>query len=329
MDSPIYLTSDLHELGYADIDIDFEIGTCRGDNPATNDFEFSAADLPDGAAAIYIDETEYGGIIECSSQTTESSDVTYSGYTWRGLLNKWLICPPEGEDYYVTSGDLNSIIAEILTDVLGGFFSVPDTEYGVSVSSYQFTRYCTVLEGLEKLLEENGARLYIHADKAGSGEPIVVTVEAAAAETVSGSFDEDSELDLTFTDDRMGINHLICMGSGDLADRQRVDLYIDESGGVSLTQYYTGFDERQELYDYGNVESEEELISYGTERLLAVASAKSISIDIPDESKELEIGDIAAGIFPDGSQVESPIVKKILTITGGSIDIAYEVEGEQ
>ena len=329
MDNPIYLTSDLHEIGYADVDIDFEVGTCRGDSPASNDFEFADPALPDTAGAIYINGTEFGGIIEYTHANTEDADSTYKGWTWRGLLDQCIICPDDGDDYKIVSGDINDIIAELTEDVLGGFFTAPTAQYGTSVTSYQFTRYCSLLEGLERLCEDNGARLYIHADKPAAGEAVTVTVEAAAAETISGSFDDDSELDLTYTNDRMGINHLICLGQGDLAERERVDLYIGSDGSVGTTQYYTGFDERTDTYDYSNAESTEDLTDHGSERLLEIASSKSMGIEIPDDSRELEVGDIAAGTFPDGTTIEAAITKKIVTITGGTPSITYTVEGEQ
>ena len=328
MDNVIFLTSDLHEIGYADIEIDFEVGSSLIDNPATNDFEFEAYNVPDDAAAIYIDGTEFGGIIEYKKQTTEDDSITYQGFTWRGLLSQWVICPDDGEDYKIVSGDLNAVIKDVLADVLGGFFNVPDTDYGISVTNYQFNRYCTVLEGLEKLVQDNDAKLYIHADKTASGEPIEITVEAADVDTISGSFDEDTELTLLYTNDEMGINHLICLGSGELAERQRIDLYIDGDGNVSGTQYYTGFDERQEVYDFSNAESEDDLESYGKTRLKKLQDTKTMEIKIPDDSGEYEVGDIASGIFPDGTTISSPITKKVLKITAKTTKITYEVEGD-
>lgn len=57
----IFITSDLHELGEADIDVDAEFGTSE----APNDFEFATSlnnlDEPGG---FYISGTEIGGFID-------------------------------------------------------------------------------------------------------------------------------------------------------------------------------------------------------------------------------------------------------------------------
>jgi hypothetical protein len=106
-----------------------------------------------------------------------------------------------------------------------------------------------------------------------------------------------------------------------------VDLYIDENGEVSTTQYYTGFQERTAFYDYGSAESEQDLIDNGTEELLNLASSKSLTMKSPQDI-ELEIGDTVKGVFLDGTTIISPIVKKIYKITNGLSTVEYKIKGE-
>ena len=156
-----------------------------------------------------------------------------------------------------------------------------------------------------------------------------VFCEAVKAATLEGQYDEDTGLKLRFIRNRMGINHLICMGTGQLQERQRIDLYIQEDGTIGKTQYYTGFLERTAYYDYNNVESLEELEKSGTEKLKELAGYRKLEINSVEET-ELEVGDIVVGRHRSmGIVVEKPIIKKILTIEGGKTSIEYQVKGEE
>ena len=76
-------------------------------------------------------------------------------------------------------------------------------------------------------------RLDIYAEKAGPGGQVQLYCRALPITKLEGEYNNDVGLTLTFTDDRMGINHLICMGKGELQERQRVDFYIGPSGKVT------------------------------------------------------------------------------------------------
>lgn len=320
----ILLDKDLKEIGPVSLDIDFEVG----DISALNDFELTAQS-PLDAYAIYIPDTEWGGIIEYDEGTTDSESLTLKGWTWRGLLSQEIIEPPAGSDYKIVSGELNDILRDILSDVLGGFFVVPNVNTGKSITSHQFRLYTTVLEGLMDMLSDCGYRLNIYAKKTEAGGRVQVFCEAVPVTTVEGQYDEDTGLGLRFVRSQMGINHLVCMGTGQLQNRQRVDLYVQEDGSIGKTQYYTGLLERTAYYDYNNAESLEELEESGKKRLRELAGYKKLEItDV--EGQSLEIGDIVVGRHRAmGITVEKPVIKKILTIQGGKETIEYQVKGEE
>lgn len=320
----ILLDKNMKEIGQVSLDVDFEVG----DISALNDFELiSPASLD--AYAIYIPDTEWGGIIEYDEGTTDSESLTLKGWTWRGLLSQEIIEPPAGSDYKIVSGELNVIIRDILSEVLGGFFTVPNVNTGKSITSHQFKLYATVLEGLMDMLSDCGYRLKVYAKKAEAGGRVQVFCEAVPAVTIEGQYDEDTGLGLRFIRSQMGINHLVCMGTGQLQDRQRVDLYVQEDGSIGKTQYYTGFLERTAYYDYNNAESLDELEESGKKRLRELAGYKKLEItDV--EGQSLEIGDIVIGRHRSmGITVEKPVIKKILTIQGGKETIEYQVKGEE
>ena len=152
-----------------------------------------------------------------------------------------------------------------------------------------------------------------------------VCCRALPAKKLEGEYNNDLGLTLTFTNDQMGINHLICMGKGELQNRQKLDLYIGKNGKVTTTQYYTGLAERQAYYDYSSAESLAELRKSGNEKLKKLAGSKKLRIDA--ESVDLNVGDIVVGRYREtGLVVEAPISKKIYRISDGRMTIEYGVK---
>ncbi len=316
----IMLTKQLHEIGPCDYDGDFEIGY---PGAASNTLQFSGV-FPSSCGGMYLPGTEFGGLFEYHYEKTGSNVITKKGYTWRGLLSQSIIIPDPGNDYKVVSGDANAVIKSLLQDLLGGFFYVPDEESGITITNYTFPLYCTTLDGLMTMLDEYGARLYIHADKTAAGEAVRVTAEAAPKQTLIGTLSEDSPVPLTYTDNQMGINHLVCMGSGQLQNRLRVDLYADNKGRISTTKYYTGFKERTAYYDYSSADSVSSLTSYGKKRLKELMSGQSLQVD--SVNVENEVGDLISG-YVNKTSVTVPIERKVLSVKGGVYKTTYRLKG--
>ena len=84
-------------------------------------------------------------------------------------------------------------------------------------------------------------------------------------------------LNFTIEQNKLPPNHLICLGKGDWAERQLLNLYINKNVEVPQTPYYTGLDEVAQTYNYSNVESDEELLKSGKEKLLKSTST-SLSV---------------------------------------------------
>ena len=316
----IMISNSMHEYAaITPISFECEVGT--GD--ASNDFELRGYDVFQGG--VYIPGTEYGGLIECSEDTTGEDLHTYKGWTWRGLLTQAVVSPPDGEDYYTASGDLHEIISGLVSTRFSGLFTVPAELTGVT-AEFQADRYCTVHEALTDLCEENGYKLVIEAYKA---DTVKVELRAEPVVTVAGTYNEDNRLSLTFADNRMGINHLICMGSGELRNRQRVDLYVDQNGNIGTTKYHTGLWEREQYFDYPNAESLAELTKQGKKRLKEVMSKKTLQINrITDV--EMDVGDIVTGKHTvSGTSVSAPIDRKSFTYSGGIVRLEYHVKEDR
>ena len=316
----IMISNSMHEYAaITPISFECEVGT--GD--ASNDFELRGYDVFQGG--VYIPGTEYGGLIECPEDTTGEDLHTYKGWTWRGLLTQAVVSPPDGEDYYTASGDLHEIISGLVSTRFSGLFTVPAELTGVT-AEFQADRYCTVHEALTDLCEENGYKLVIEAYKA---DTVKVELRAEPVVTVAGTYNEDNRLSLTFADNRMGINHLICMGSGELRNRQRVDLYVDQNGNIGTTKYHTGLWEREQYFDYPNAESLAELEKQGRKRLKEVMSKKTLQIN-RIQDVEMDIGDIVTGKHTvSGTSVSAPIDRKSFTYSGGTMRLEYHVKEDR
>lgn len=288
-----------------------------------NDFEITVSidnNKLSHSDQIYIPNTEYGGIVDKVKADTRSSKVFYSGRTWRGILAKKIIKPPVGEAYYTVSGEANAIIEEIIDDAdLSGIFTVAEAT-DITISSYKFKRYTDLLSGLTAMLRTANALLKISYVN-GSVE---LTAEQITDYSPDIEFSQDSRIYFTAEDNKGGVNHLICLGRGELEERQVVDLYVDENGNIGNTQYYFGLDEITDKLDYPNAESSEELINKGIERLKELANSSSVEVNV--EGMDFELGDIVAGRERiTGLYVSKPITQKIVRIENGTAKIEYKV----
>jgi hypothetical protein len=259
----------------------------------------------------------------------------WNGLTWRGLLDKDIIEPPSGQAYRIVSGECNALIGQILAlnGGTGTLFTAATANTGKTVINFQFDRYTTKLKGLAKMLLSVGMRLEIAAKMGGPNAPFSIIVSAVPITDYSDSIEwsQNSRVAVQITDNKGGINHLICLGSGELAARQRIDLYVHSDGTIGTGgKYYTGIRERKAVYDYGSVESADDLMSYGIDRLTELMDKKELVIKVTDDFDEVDIGDIIGGRDYDaGVSLSKPVTGKILRLQDGKTTIEINVEGEQ
>lgn len=276
---------------------------------------------------VFIPGTEFGGIVKDIISLTKSKTVKFMGDTWRGMLSKKIISPPSGQDYLTVSGELNEVLRKMLKEHFGDWFVVPEESTEVTVN-YQFNRYVTLLEGLTSLLESVNYKLSIKYIQGAPGEAGYVEVSAAPINNYSEEeeYSQDCNIKMTVRDYRRGINHLICLGEGELKDRIRVDLYIQKDGSIDKTQYYKGLEERTDVYDYSSADVAE-LEEGGEKRLKELADYKEFDMNI--EKANLELGDIVSGRdHITGLYVVKPVIQKILKISTGKERIDYKLKGD-
>lgn len=158
---------------------------------------------------IYVPETEFGGIIGNVLTSTALDYVELKGYTWRGQMGKKIIQPAKGQDYRRVSGELNTVLRALIEPEFDGLYVVPTIDTGVSVSNYQFDRYCTLLDGITKMLSSKGYRLDIrHRREHGTTGYISVCAVPIQDYSKEIELSKDSGLTYTMDDKRNGVNHL-------------------------------------------------------------------------------------------------------------------------
>ena len=279
---------------------------------------------------FYIKNTEFGGIIGRKKINTAEDTISLYGRTWRGKLDKKIIRPPGGQDYRKVSGELNSVLNTLVTEQFNDYFVVSQADTGVSVTNYQFDRYCTLLAGITKMLKSVGYKLHIEYIQQERGQPGYVELSAVPIVDYSERIElsQDSRLNFTFDETKNGVNHLVCLGKGELQDRQVIDLYVGQSGSIGTTQYYTGVQEVAEVYESTSAETEE-LEEKGREKLQELMNSTSFSMDVETLGMEVEIGDIIGGRdYVTGMYAAKPIAKKIYKVSGGKVSLEYEIEGD-
>lgn len=336
----IYMNTAKEELGVLQ-SYDFDLAFGEDEN----NFELKIAAVNHCCEAgyyLFIDGTEYGGIVDDIQVDTEKNEVTYSGRTWHGILGSKVILPLQNKDkktgdvtykhtdangslvnkYLVISGNAHACINCVLFRAgLNTLFKVSSDAAPKDVVEYQFDRYTDVYSGLRKMLKSVGLKLRT-TFKDG-------IVELSAVEQYDFSQDEEFTPDgISFVLKRKykTVNHLICLGSGELADRMVVHLYADENGTISQSQTLTGMEEYTAILDYPNVESEEELISSGKDRLKSLWAQNNLSISFDPNDDIYDLGDIV-GAYDNVTKaaVVAEIIKKIVRVQNGMVTISYKV----
>ena len=299
---------------------DFQLTISRGD---------WKGDIVTGCR-VFRPGTEYGGLIRRRGTDTKEDIVTPGGYTWRGMLDKKVIEPPTGQDYRTVSGELHEIMKALVEPEFPGLFLVPEISTGVTVSNFQFDRFCTLLDGIQKMLRSVGYRIDIVYMQQERGFPGFVQVSAKQIVDYSGQVElsTDNRLNFTAKVQEDGVNHLICLGKGELKDRAVIHLYAQPDGSIGSTQYYTGVDEVTETYENSGAEIED-LEKGGREKLQDLMNQQSFTMDIAALGIEVEIGDIIGGRdYLTGIYVQKPVAGKIWTYDNGVESMEYKIEGE-
>lgn len=279
---------------------------------------------------FYVPDTEYGGIIRGVNPVTEDGIVKLTGPIWRGILDKKAI-NSQVNDYIYLNGEANSELRRlIVTEGLNSLFVVSTEDSGIVFNNYRIPLQEYLLTGFTDALAFYGGRLeikYISGEPNGKGY-VFLRVAKIIDHSEKIEVSEDGNVKLNILDFRGGINHLICLGKGELSERQRVDLYAWTDGSIRKEQYYTGIEENVQYYENTSTESLEELEEDGRKKFEDLKNYKQLRISVSD--MDLELGDIVGGRERITEiTMKSQVVRKIVTINGkGRMSIDYKLKGE-
>ena len=273
---------------------------------------------------IYIPGTEYGGLYKRLESDTKNNSVSVGGLTWRGMLQKKIISPPSGQDYATDSGELNAILGARVSAAFPGLFVGSSESTGVTVS-FQYQRYVTMYDGLKALLKSVGYKMQIEYDQIR--RKVVVSAVPIVDYSSEIEYSSDMSADYSMTIDRTGINHLVCLGSGELRNRIVVHLYVDGNGVISQTQTFFGENEIAEVYDYAGA-SRDDLIQSGVDQLKGELNLNEFAIELESE-REVQIGDVVGSRdYITGYTVTAPITTKIVKFEDGFVNIEYKLSSD-
>ena len=290
-----------------------------------NNFEVSIVDdnhCCEEGSLLYIEGTEYGGVVDAIKVATKENEVTYKGRTWHGVLASKVIEPDSGQDYLLLNGEANALIGTLLQRLgLTDLFAASSVDSELTINNYTMNRYIDAYAGIRKMLTEAGGKLQF---KFSRGK-VVLSAVSAVDYSQDEQFDND-QVEMEIEKHYNKTNHLICLGKGDLAQREVVHLYADKDGNISTTQTLYGLDEITAVYDYANAESLEELTNSGIEKLTEYASKDMVNLNFDAEQNVYDIGDIVGATeYHTGIITREQITKKIVTINNGHVNIEYKV----
>lgn len=279
---------------------------------------------------IFAPGTEYGGIIRGVNPVTEDGIIKLKGPTWRGILDQQPIFE-DANTYFYLDGEANSVLSERIAALgLNDLFVVDPGDSGIYFSNYKVPLQSMLMTAFSDALYELNARLdikYIKGDANGCGY-VMLSVKAVEDHSETIEISEDGNVKLNILDYRGGVNHMVCLGGGELESRSRVDLYAWPDGTIKKTQYYTGIQRNCMYYENSNADTVEELEEDGRKKFEDVKNYKQLRISV--SNLDLELGDIVGGRERiTGITMKSPVVRKILTVTGrGRESIQYKLKGD-
>lgn len=300
---------------------DFTLDLAFGSDENAFSLECEAAHAPEEGQFVFIDGTEYGGVVDkvtYEAGREASGTVLCKGRTWHGILAGKRLLPDSGSGYLSVGGKAGDALASLIERMgLSGLFSVAADD---SAIEYTFERFVDGYSGLKAMAKANGRKVAMRR-KGGK-----VEISLPPAVDYANKVDSDL-LDFTLTSVYRCVNHLVCAGTGELENRAVVHFYADSAGNVSHTQSLFGVDEISALYDYSNAD-EEKLEEEGRKKLQEYQTHGSVEVEAHDDI-DVDVGDvISARDNAHGSTVSAEVAKKIVKVSRGVATYSYEVGSE-
>ena len=174
---------------------------------------------------IYIEGTEYGGIIDSVSPDTSKNTIVYSGRTWHGILNSKVI------ETLTLYGDIHDSLRAIISHIgLTSLFEVKEGLSGIESYDFQFTgenSYVRAYDGILKLCDLCNAKLKMK----WKDKKILLWCELVKNYSIDEEFDT-SKLELKLKKKYNVCNHLILVSKNEDKLEYIIHLFTDYAGNV-------------------------------------------------------------------------------------------------
>ena len=298
-----------------------------------NDFSIDVAgdNVPEVGSMIYAEGSDLGGIVTGYKSDVGAEAFSIVGHTWTGVLNRHVIGPDYGQAYLTLTGDVTECVAQLIARAgMGDLFVVNPSQVGVRVT-HTFTgsqsatqqdtgRYMGCWAAVWQLLLETGCKTrFAWSDKL---KRVVIDVTKRKDYT-----DNESQMVgvamVGITTQRV-TNHLICLGKGELANREIVHLYADIQGNVSKSQTIYGINEIAETYNQSSAETAE-LIKNGTKHLKDLwKKSQQVTIKSNSTAQPFDLGDVIGGVDARSHVTAQAVVtKKVASFKQGQMTYTY------
>ena len=273
---------------------------------------------------LYFPSTEWGGRLESIKKVSKSHTVKLSGVTWRGMLSRQIIMPPDGQSHLDMSEI--DIYPAIRTLVAGfdGLFSAPSGNAGLLCG--QKFRYQNVLEGILDMLDPLGLRLILTLDP--DSRQVLLSTAAVADHSDEIEFSGDYDYSYTSTLGEATYNHVIALGRGEQENRLVRHVWLLADGTMTTDSTAAGIpsgdDEKTLVYDYSSAEDEKELVKGARKQLKQYGAQNSIEIEFDSGDLDLPLGDkVGLRDRSLGLSDVRTITGKLLTVSGDGSCIRY------
>lgn len=211
---------------------------------------------------VYVEGTEYGGLIDNVSPNTSDNKITYTGRTWHGVLDSKIIV-----NKYV-EGEANAVLKKLIADIgADGVFTVLDEDSGININGYTFIAQ-SAYAGISDMLHQFGGKLKF----VWNNGKVLISAEPYIDYSSVEEFDS-SQTSFEITKYYHPTNHVVVYGSDDEGKQYMIHVFSNENGEI---QQYAIKDVPLKDADY-ILDTSKQLI-FGTNEIAEVIEVNSVGV---------------------------------------------------
>lgn len=322
-----YTDRNLEDVGVLSDDVEIDLDLAN-DQDFTFEIPIIKGNFIPAGGIWYVSNSEFGGVFDFYTVITSSNIIRHEGRSFRGVLASKVVKPPAGEAYRYLSGNVDTMLTTLITGYGLHRLFVSD-EYNKVFSlkaELKVPRYISVYDTLLLIGNTINKVLTLSFNEQDRHVHLKYTDRFDYSQTTL--FNSDT-LNFKITQTTRSVNHLICLGKGELEKRLVLDLYMDGDGNISKNQYFFGLSEYAQTYENTGSSTLVDLETNGIKKLRDLNKSNS-KLDISEnEISAVHIGDIVGGYEKiTKTQIRTEVSNFIFKMSGQEITVDYKVGGE-